>query len=112
MAVPIRSEQSDSKRSLSKEEVTGRELFVQRCALCHLPIYPAPRKPIGPALDTYFKDRATAEREEAARVKISKGSSSMPGYQYTLTPEQIEGLIAYLKRTDDLSLYYPEHKEH
>jgi mono/diheme cytochrome c family protein len=39
-----------------------------------------------------------AERgDEAVREKIMDGSSSMPGFKYSLKPSEIDSIVAYLK---------------
>ena len=80
--------------SLSADALAGWKLFVQRCAICHdalgQPSYPAT---LGPALD-----QATVGElgEETVREIIMVGSVRMPGWQYTLSQEQIGQVIAYL----------------
>ncbi len=71
----------------------GRRLFVQRCAVCHLPLTPEPRRAYGPSLNGLLGRSA----EEAVRQTIMNGSAIMPGWRYTLTPAQIDSVIAYLK---------------
>ena len=80
--------------ALSAEALAGWKLFVQRCAICHDPLgqpsYPAS---LGPALS-----QATVRELGADTVReiIMVGSVRMPGWQYTLSPEQIGQIIAYL----------------
>ena len=80
--------------SLSEDELAGWKLFVQRCAICHDPLgqpsYPAS---LGPLLS-----QATVREmgEETVREVIMVGSVTMPGWQYTLSPEQIGQIMAYL----------------
>ena len=80
--------------SLSEDELAGWKLFVQRCAICHDPLgqpsYPAS---LGPLLN-----QATVREmgEEVVREVIMVGSVRMPGWQYTLSPEQIGQVIAFL----------------
>ena len=80
--------------ALSEEALAGWKLFVQRCAICHDPLgqpsYPAS---LGPALS-----QATVRELGADTVReiIMVGSVRMPGWQYTLSPEQIGQIIAYL----------------
>ena len=74
-------------------EQEGRRLFVQRCALCHLPLTPEPRRAYGPLLDGLLKKSS----EDKVREAIMVGYGSMPGWQYTLSVEQVNNVIAYLK---------------
>ena len=76
----------------------GKKLFVQRCSVCHLP-------PLGVRTDPPYARKLTGymrgpESEARAREVIRKGTAGtpgMPGFQYTLEPEQIDDIIAYLK---------------
>jgi len=74
-------------------EREGRRIFVQRCAVCHLPLLPSPRLAYGPLLDGVFQRR----NEESLRQAILVGYLDMPGWQYTLSEEQVNNVIAYLK---------------
>ena len=80
--------------SLSEDALAGWKLFVQRCAICHDPLgqpsYPAT---LGPVLS----EATIGELGEATvREIIMVGSVRMPGWQYTLSQEQIGQVIAYL----------------
>ena len=80
-------------RATTPAEQEGRRLFVQRCAVCHLPLTPEPRKSYGPSLNGVLKTYP----EDLVRQAIMVGSGNMPGWRYTLTAEQINNVIAYLK---------------
>jgi len=75
----------------------GKKLFVQRCSVCHLP-------PLGVRTDPSYARKLAGymkgpESEARARDVIRKGTSGtpgMPGFQFTLEPEQIDNIIAYL----------------
>ena len=80
--------------ALSEEALAGWKLFVQRCAICHDPLgQPSYPESLGPALS-----QATVRELGADTVReiIMVGSVRMPGWQYTLSPEQIGQIIAYL----------------
>ena len=80
--------------SLPEDALAGWKLFVQRCALCHDPLgQPSYPESFGPQLS-----RATVRRlgEDPVRDVIMVGSARMPGWQYTLSQEQIGEIIAYL----------------
>lgn len=83
---------------LSERELAGKKLFLQRCSICHMPPLNTPEdpdpKPYGPKLNGFVRDQATEER---ARQTILNGTTRMPGFQYGLTKEQIEGILGYLK---------------
>jgi mono/diheme cytochrome c family protein len=79
--------------SLSPVELSGKKLFVQRCALCHDLLGQPATTTVGPWLDVETAKRS----EEAVRQKIMNGSSRMPAWKYTLAPPQIDSIVAYLK---------------
>jgi mono/diheme cytochrome c family protein len=76
--------------SLNETELKGRKLFAQRCANCHGGTTQRPGPPLG---------QQTVERrgESFIREKARKGSMTMPGFEYTLEPVQIDQIIAFLK---------------
>ena len=80
-----------------KERVKrGEAVFNKYCPICHLG-RPSKTSPfIGRNLRGILKN-AKPEQETAVREFIRKGSDKMPGFQYNLTPAQIEDLIGYLK---------------
>ena len=86
-------------RSLNEQQVRGEGLFLQRCSLCHLTqakrLLPD-AKTYGPSLTSLLRD-AGAAKEKAVREIILKGGPRMPGFQYGLTAEQMDDLVAYLK---------------
>ncbi len=84
-----------SPPSLSADEVRGRQLFVQRCAICHDPL----GQPSYPNTPGPWVDAATVRSlgEDTVSSQIMMGSARMPGWQYTLEPEQVSQVIAYLK---------------
>ena len=75
---------------LNETELKGRKIFAQRCANCHGGTTQRP----GPALG-----QQTVERrgESFIREKARKGSMTMPGFEYSLEPVQIDQIIAFLK---------------
>ena len=80
--------------ALSADELAGWKLFVQRCAICHDPLgQPSFPRSLGPLLN-----EATVRELGVATVRdvIRVGSVRMPGWQYTLSPAQIDRVIAYL----------------
>ena len=83
--------------AMTPAQKEGRRIFVQRCAVCHLPLTPEPRRSYGPALNGVVKKSS----EEAVRQMIMNGSLKMPGWRYTLMPDQITSVITYLKTFAD-----------
>jgi mono/diheme cytochrome c family protein len=75
---------------LTDAQANGRRIVAQRCANCHAG---NPRQP-GPPLG---KQIVETRGEAFIRDKVSRGSTLMPGFQYTLQPVQIDDIIAFLK---------------
>jgi mono/diheme cytochrome c family protein len=82
-----------ARPALSAVELSGKKLFVQRCALCHDLLGQPATTTVGPWLDVETVKRS----EDAVRQKIMNGSRRMPAWKYTLAPPQIESIVAYLK---------------
>jgi mono/diheme cytochrome c family protein len=82
-----------SIKSLTAAQAAGKKLFVQRCAVCHLPALPS-YTTYGPVLSGAV---IAAFGEEAAREQIKGGSARMPGYQFTLSAAEIDQIVGYLK---------------
>ena len=74
----------------------GEAVFTRHCPICHLGRPSEARPFIGRNLRGILKN-AKPTRETAVRDAIRKGNDKMPGFQYNLTPAQIDDLIAYLK---------------
>jgi mono/diheme cytochrome c family protein len=75
---------------LTEAQLNGRRIVAQRCANCHAG---NPRQP-GPLLG---KAIVESRGEAFIRDKVSKGSTLMPGFQYTLNAGQVDDIIAFLK---------------
>ena len=100
------AQQALSPADLTPAEKSGRTLFQTKCAMCHVGQEPgtearddenAPqaRPTLGPVLS-----QRHANNEAGLREKIQLGSDRMPGYRYTLTDEQIDQVIAFMKTVD------------
>src|SRR5262245_17732283 len=81
-----------AKPRLSDDALKGRALWVQRCAYCHDGVGTPTYKTLGPWLDA---ETVRGERETSVRQFIAMGSRRMPGFRYTLQPEQVGQLIAF-----------------
>jgi mono/diheme cytochrome c family protein len=83
-----------ARPSLSDDQVNGKKLFTQRCALCHDALGQPNARAFGPWLDV-----ETVKRRGEAGIKelISVGVRKMPGWQHTLEPAQIGYIVEYLK---------------
>jgi mono/diheme cytochrome c family protein len=95
--------QQASASALNEQQATGKRLFQQNCALCHLGEPENSKNPkdegtsIGPRLEGVF--RAPRSRPEAVvKSFIQQGvDGKMPGFRYGLEPTEIDAIIAYLK---------------
>jgi len=87
------AQSSGGSGGLSEAELKGKGMFQQRCSLCHLPRSYDDDSTYGPKLTA-----ATVTGKEAVvREFIRQGTPNMPGFQYGLTPEEIDSIITYLK---------------
>src|SRR5437867_3923378 len=76
---------------------SGKKLFIQRCSVCHLPSLGITKEtPYARVLTGYMKGPESEARAREVIRKGTTGTPGMPGFQYTLAPEQIESIIAYL----------------
>lgn len=73
--------------------LAGKKIFIQRCALCHDLLGQPAVTTVGPWVDA---ETVKARGESAVRQTINNGSRRMPGWRYTLTPPQVDQVIAYL----------------
>jgi mono/diheme cytochrome c family protein len=78
--------------SLTDDERHGGFLFRQRCYACHYSAL-SPQS-FGPRLS----QANVVGREQAARATITDGTSRMPAFRHGLTAEQIDLILAYLKK--------------
>jgi mono/diheme cytochrome c family protein len=76
--------------SLGAPESRGKKLFAQRCANCHGGTNQRP----GPLLG---QQTVTKLGDSSVREKVRKGSTAMPGFEYTLEPARIDDIVAFLK---------------
>ena len=76
--------------TLTDAELVGRRLLVQRCGYCH----DQGARATAPWLD---RQRMATTGEDKFREKILKGSRTMPGWQYALSTEQLDHIMAFIK---------------
>ena len=81
--------------TLTDAELQGKKMFQQRCSVCHAQVSANLNdRPYGGLLTS-----ATVTGKEAyARNMIMKGSRRMPGFQYGLRADEIDNIVAYLKK--------------
>lgn len=83
----------------SRDEVAkGKQVF-QLCRGCHST--ESDKKKVGPSLRGLFKRSSLGDgqpvTEKNIRLIIQKGRDGMPSFSETLSPQQMDPLIAYLK---------------
>ncbi|MCL6481714.1 MAG: cytochrome c [Firmicutes bacterium] len=92
------SVQAASEQSTPSVE-NGKQLYDRYCAACHYPATTA--KKIGPGLKAIYSrgkfEDGTPVNDPTLRRWIEKGGKNMPGFEKSLTPQQIADVIAYLK---------------
>jgi mono/diheme cytochrome c family protein len=68
-------------------------IITQNCNICHLPQAYGNQQTYGPHLN-----KASANGDDALmRQVIENGLVKMPGWKYTLSTQQIDDVIAYMK---------------
>ena len=88
--------QSSAANTLNDQQTTGRRVFRQRCAVCHLPPVPGARV-YGPTL---YKELIIGN-EDAIRGFIMNGSKGkMPGFKYGLDRTEVDSIVEYLKTVE------------
>jgi len=75
-------------------DASGREIFVQVCARCHGTDLSGG---VGPALGP--GSNAASQPDEFLTSAISEGRGTMPSFAQTLTPQQIDRVVVYLRQS-------------
>ena len=78
--------------ALTEAQLNGKKMFQQRCSICHTPPQPGGRT-YGPLMSM----ETVTGKEAGVRALIMMGTPRMPGFQYTLEPQEVDNIIAYLK---------------
>ena len=89
---------TDAELGLNPEQAYGRKVYDARCAECHYAY--STHNLRGPSLAglfkrPYMKNGMPANDERVSDI-ILIGRAKMPGFQQKLTPQQMQGLMAYL----------------
>jgi len=103
LALAAQAQQPSASPALNEQQATGKRLFQQNCALCHLPEPETSKDPnsegtsIGPRLNGVFGP-PRSRPEALVKTFIQQGvQGKMPGFRYGLEPSEIDAIIAYLK---------------
>lgn len=80
--------------ALSNDARKGRALWLQRCAYCHDGVGQPTYKTMGSWLGA---ETVQLLGPDALRAIIGFGTERMPGFRYTLQPQQVNQVIEFLK---------------
>lgn len=84
---------ASAQDNLTPAQARGRMIVTQNCNICHLPQSYGSQQTYGPLLS-----KASANGDDSLmKTVIENGLVKMPGWKYSLTPQQINDVIAYIK---------------
>lgn len=83
---------------VTRADDASAKLFQAKCVACHA-ADGSGNTPVGKTLKIKGLSDADAQKEsDAAMIEIiTKGKDKMPAYEKTLKPDQIKGLVAYVR---------------
>jgi mono/diheme cytochrome c family protein len=79
----------------------GVALFKAKCAMCHGPDG-AGKTPMGQKLNVRDLHSSEVQKESGAALSqmIAQGKGKMPAFDKALSPDQIKGLVAYIRELE------------
>ena len=96
--------QSNESEQLNDQQRKGPAFLMQRCAFCHVPRTIKAgadfKAPSGPILAGLFLDAKPAKEAMVRQIILKGVQGRMPGYEYSLAPDEIEAVIEYMKTLD------------
>lgn len=98
-ACDVERRKSDAELGLNPQQATGRKIYDSQCGRCHEPYSSRGKK--GPSLHAVFQNKYLSlsglpANDERVTDIIRLGRNGMPGYSQTLSPQDIQDLLAYL----------------
>jgi mono/diheme cytochrome c family protein len=98
-ACDVERRKSDAELGLNPQQSAGRKIYDSRCDRCHEPYSTRGKK--GPGLKGMFQNKYLSlsglpANDERVSDIIRLGRNEMPGYSQTLSPQDIQDLLAYL----------------
>jgi mono/diheme cytochrome c family protein len=98
-ACDVERRKSDAELGLNPQQSAGRKIYDSRCDRCHEPYSTRGKK--GPGLKGMFQSKYLSlsglpANDERVSDIIRLGRNEMPGYSQTLSPQDIQDLLAYL----------------
>jgi cytochrome c5 len=95
----VERRKSDSELGLTPQQIAGRKVYDQHCDRCHEPYSTRGKK--GPGLKGVFQHQylplsgLPANDERVADI-VNHGRNEMPGFSPTLSPQEVQDLLAYM----------------
>jgi mono/diheme cytochrome c family protein len=90
---PYDTKQLVAPSTLSESAYRGRTVWLQRCAYCHDGV----GQPSYNTLGSWLGAESVQTLGDAAfRAIVGAGTERMPGFRYTLKPQQMDDLVAFL----------------
>jgi mono/diheme cytochrome c family protein len=99
-ACDVERRKSDAELGLNSQQAAGRKLYDNHCDRCHEPYSTRGKK--GPGLKGVFKQPylsisgLPANDDRVAEI-VRQGRKEMPGYSQTLSQQDIDELLAYMR---------------
>ena len=97
----VQRRKSDAELGLNPQQVAGRKIYDSHCDRCHEPYSTRGKK--GPGLQGVFKHQYLSlsglpANDDRVTDIIRGGRNEMPGYSQTLSPQDIQDLLAYMHK--------------
>jgi mono/diheme cytochrome c family protein len=98
-ACDMERRKSDAELGLNPQQAAGRKLYDNHCDRCHEPYSTRGKK--GPGLKGVFKQpflsiSGLPANDDRVTDIVRLGRKEMPGYSQTLSPQDVEALLAYM----------------
>jgi len=95
----VERRKSDAELGLNAQQAAGRRIYDSHCDRCHEPYSKRGKK--GPGLKGVFQNKYLSlsglpANDERVSDIIRLGRNEMPGYSQTLSPQDIQDLLAYM----------------
>jgi len=99
-ACDVERRKSDAELGLNPQQAAGRKIYDSHCDRCHEPYSTRGKK--GPGLKGVFQNKylplsGLPANDERVSEIIRIGRKEMPGYSQTLSPQDLQDLLAYLR---------------
>ncbi len=93
-----KSKMTDAQLGLNAQQAAGRQIFNLQCAGCHTSYTTDTHG--GPSLKGLFQKKelpsGAPANDTRVREVVMNGLAKMPPFKYSLTPQQVDDLLAYL----------------